>query len=222
VTASVRRPLSAAVVVSLLASGLFVSAAHAQQPAQTPAPVSNPPAAPATAPAPAVSSGAVTPPAGYVIGPEDVLSVVVWREKDLSVDVVVRPDGRITLPLINEVVAAGLTPDQLKDRLKEGLGRFVEDPNVTVGVKQINSLKVFITGLVSKPGVFPLTSSMTVLQLISLAGGLNEFADSKKIVIMRTDNGVQRALNFNYQDVRKGKNLKQNIELQAGDTVIVP
>jgi len=151
-----------------------------------------------------------------------VLTVVVWREKDLSGDVVVRPDGRITLPLINEVVASGLTPDQLRDRIKEGLGRFVEDPNVTVGVKQINSRKVFITGMVGKPGVFPLTSSMTVLQLLSLAGGLNEFADGKKIVVMRTENGVQRALNFNYQDVRKGKNLKQNIELQAGDTVIVP
>ena len=110
----------------------------------------------------------------------------------------------------------------MKDRIKDGLGRFVEDPNVTVAVKQINSRKVFITGMVGKPGVFPLTSSMTVLQLISLAGGLGEFADGKKIVVMRTENGVQRALNFNYQDVRKGKNLKQNIELQAGDTVIVP
>ena len=184
--------------------------------AQQPAPAT-PISSPATAPVP----DAVAP-AGYVIGAEDVLTVVVWREKDLSTEVVVRPDGRITLPLINEVVAAGLTPEQLRERIKEGLARFVEDPSVTVGVKQINSRKVFITGMVNKPGVYPLASTTTVLQLISVAGGLNEFADSKKIVVMRTENGVQRAVKFNYQDVRKGKNLQQNIELQSGDTVIVP
>jgi polysaccharide export outer membrane protein len=188
------------------------SNALAQQPAPA-APVSSP----AIAPAPAAVA-----PAGYVIGAEDVLTVVVWREKDLSTEVVVRPDGRITLPLINEVVAAGLTPEQLRDRIVEGLARFVEDPSVTVAVKQINSLKVFITGMVGKPGAYPLTTTTTVLQLISVAGGLHEFADSKKIVVMRTENGEQRALKFNYQDVRKGKNLRQNIELQAGDTVIVP
>ena len=183
-----------------------------------------PPATPsATAPAPTPAAApAVAIPADYVVGPEDVLSIVVWREKDLSTDVVVRPDGRITLPLINDVVAQGLTPDQLRDQLKAQFDKFVEDSSVTVVVKQINSRKVFITGMVGKAGAYPLISTMTVLQLISMAGGLNEFARAKEIVVMRTENGKPKALKFNYEDVRKGRKLQQNIELRPGDTVVVP
>jgi polysaccharide export outer membrane protein len=195
----------------------MVASAAAQQQVVPPATPSaaSPPAAPATA-------SAVDLPAGYVVGPEDVLSIVVWREKDLTTDVTVRPDGRITLPLINDVMAQGLTPDQLRDQLKTLFDKFVEDSSVSVVVKQINSRKVFITGMVSKPGAYPLTSTMSVLQLISLAGGLNEFARGKEIVVMRTEDGKQKAMKFNYDDVRKGRKLQQNIELRPGDTVLVP
>jgi len=195
--------------------------AQQQQQVAPPATPSAAAPAPAVTPAPAVPAG-VELPAGYVVGPEDVLTIVVWREKDLSNDVTVRPDGRITLPLINEVVAQGLTPDQLRDQLKAQFDKYVEDSSVSVVVKQINSRKVFITGMVGKPGAYPLTSTMTVLQLISMAGGLNEFARAKEIVVMRTENGAPKAIKFNYEDVRKGRKLQQNIELRPADTVLVP
>jgi polysaccharide export outer membrane protein len=151
-----------------------------------------------------------------------VLAVVFWRDKDMSSEVTVRPDGRITLPLINEVQASGLTPDQLRDTLMSAAAKYVEDPNVSVVVKAINSRKVFITGQVAKPGAYPLTSATTVMQLIAIAGGLHEFADAKNIIIMRTENGKPMAYSFNYKDVLKRKNLKQNIDLKPGDTVVVP
>ena len=184
------------------------------------------PAAPATAvavPAPAATMPTgVALPTGYVIGPEDVLTIVFWRDKDMSGDVVVRPDGQITLPLLNDVPAAGKTPEQLRTAIHEGANRYIEDPTVSVVVKQINSRKVFITGMVGKPGMYPLTGPTTVLQLISMAGGLNEYARTKDIIVTRTEAGQQKALKFNYKDVLKGKNLKQNIELKPGDTVLVP
>jgi polysaccharide biosynthesis/export protein len=160
---------------------------------------------------------------GYVIGPDDVLSIVFWRDKDMSADVVVRPDGRISLPLVNDIQAGGLTPSQLRDAVSSEARRYVEDPNVTVVVKQINSRKLFITGQVEKPGPYTMTGPTTVLQLISMAGGLREFAEGKRILIMHTDkNGKQFAHGFNYREVIAGKNLAQNIELQPGDTVVVP
>ena len=162
------------------------------------------------------------PPPGYMIGPEDVLAVVFWREKDLSTDTAVRPDGMITVPLINDVHASGLTPEQLRERIQAAAAKFVEDPTVTVVVKAINSRKVFITGMVAKQGQYPLPGPTTVMQLIATAGGLLEYADSKKILIMRTEGGQQVAKPFNYQDVLTGKNLKQNIDLLPGDTVVVP
>jgi polysaccharide export outer membrane protein len=157
-----------------------------------------------------------------VIGPEDVLAVVFWREKDLSADVMVRPDGMISLPLLNDVQAAGLTPDQLREKVMAEANKFVEDPNATVVVKQINSRKVFITGMVSKPGSYSLVGPMNVLQLIAMAGGLLEYADRGKISIMRTEKGNPTAYSFNYDWVRDRKNLRQNIELKPGDTVLVP
>jgi len=164
----------------------------------------------------------VTLPADYVIGPDDVLTVVFWREKDMSTDVAVRPDGMITLPLLNDVQAAGLTPEQLRESLTTAAEKFFEGPTVAVVVKAINSRKVFITGMVSKPGPYPLTGPTTVTQLIAMAGGLHEFAKKKNITILRTENGRETAIRFNYQDVMKRKNLKQNIELKPGDTIIVP
>ncbi|HEY0872591.1 MAG TPA: polysaccharide biosynthesis/export family protein [Vicinamibacterales bacterium] len=171
--------------------------------------------------APGVPASVETPP-DYVIGPDDVLTVVFWREKDLSGDVAVRPDGMITLPLMNDIQAAGLTPEQLRERLSKAAAQFIAVPEVTVVVKAINSRKIFITGMVGKPGPYPLLGPTTVMQAIAMAGGIHEFADAENITILRTENGKQVALRFNYKDVRKRKNLKQNIELKPGDTIIVP
>ena len=173
------------------------------------------------APAPALPAG-MTPPPGYVIGPDDQLSVVYWREKDMSADVVVRPDGLISLPLLNDVQASGLTPEQLRASITKGATKFVEEPTVSVVVKAINSRRVFITGQVGKPGPYPLGAPTTVLQLITIAGGVAEYADKGKIIVLRNENGKQTTFKFNYADVTKGKNLAQNIELKPGDTVVVP
>lgn len=170
---------------------------------------------------PAIPAGVPTPP-DYVIGPDDVLGVVFWREKDLSGDVTVRPDGKITLPLLNDVQAAGLTPEQLRDVLNKAAEAHIKVPEVTVVVKAINSRKVFITGQVGKPGPYPLLGPTTVMQMIATAGGVHEFADADNITILRVENGKQVALRFNYNDVRKRKNLQQNILLKPGDTIIVP
>lgn len=168
------------------------------------------------------AAAAVALPADFLIGPEDVLTVVFWREPDLSGEVIVRPDGMISLPLLQDVKAAGLTPEQLSDQLEEQAAKFLEAPTATVTVKSINSRRVFITGQVQKPGIYPLTSPTTVLQLIAIAGGLNEYADEKNISIMRTEGGRQVSFRFNYKDVSKRKKLEQNIQLEPGDTVVVP
>ena len=178
----------------------------------------------ASATTPAAASAAVPapPPGDYTIGPDDVLTIVFWKEKDMSSDVAVRPDGRISLPLLNDVDAAGLTPEQLRVKLAAAADKFLEEPTVTVVVKQINSRKVFITGQVPKPGPYPLTGPTNVVQLIAMAGGVLEYADAENIVIMRTVNGKPVSYEFNYKDVSKRKNLGQNIELKPGDTIIVP
>ena len=169
----------------------------------------------------ATAPGVVVPP-GYVIGPEDVLTIVVWREKDMSTDAVVRPDGMISLPLLNDLSAAGLTPDQLRASIEKAASKYVAEPNATVIVKAINSRKVHILGNVGKAGSYPLAGDMTVLQLIALAGGLQEYADAKNIVVMRKEDGRDHALKFNYKDVVRQKNMDQNVLLKPGDTVIVP
>ena len=178
---------------------------------------------PAAAGTPAtVAAQAVAPPSDYIIGPEDVLSIVYWRDKDMSGEVAVRPDGKISVPLLDDVQAAGLTPEQLRDRLVEASRKLIEDPSVSVVVRQMNSKKVYITGEVAKPGPYQLIGPTTVLQLIALAGGLREYADSKKIVILRTVGANRVGYPFNYKDVAAGKKLTQNIELKPGDTVVVP
>ena len=176
---------------------------------------------PATPPSP--SANRVVPPAGYVIGPDDVLGIVFWREKDLSAEVVVRPDGFITLPLLEDIKVTGMTPAELKEKVRAEASKLVTDSSVTVIVKQINSRKVFITGHVARPGAYPLTAPMTVLQLIALSGGLLEFADRRKIRVMRVDrlSGAETHL-VNYKQLAHGEDLRQNIELKPGDTVIVP
>ena len=215
--------LRALVLPCLCALVWSAVSAQAQAPPPASAPVARTPAFPPGSPAgaSAVPAG-VQPPSGFVLGTDDVLTIVFWRDKDMSADVVVRPDGMITLPLVNDLRAAGLTPEQLRERVTSEAAKYIEDPSVTVVVKQINSLRVYITGQIAKPGVYPLTAPTTVLQLISLAGGLHEFAKSKDIVITRTEGGKQQLIRFNYRDVLKGRNLQQNVELKPGDTVLVP
>ncbi len=170
---------------------------------------------------PVAPAGTVVP-GDYVIGPDDVLTIVFWREKDLSGDVAVRPDGKISLPLLNDIEAAGLTPEELRLRVTAAAEKLMEEPTVTVVVKQINSRKVFITGQVAKPGPYPLNGPTTVVQLLAIAGGVLEYADDKNIAIMRTENGRPVSLRFNYDQVKKRRNLEQNIQLKPGDTIIVP
>ena len=207
------------VVASMLVQPLAVFAGQSPSPAQAKQEQTAPPAKAGKQPA----TQGVVPPPGYVIGPEDVLSILFWREKDLSSDVIVRPDGMISLPLLNDIHAAGLTTDQLREKVMTEANKFVEDPNATIVVKQINSRKVYITGQVAKPGSYPLAGPMTVLQLIAMAGGLLEYANRERISIMRTDEkGNPVAYSFNYNWVIDRKNLRQNIELKPGDTILVP
>jgi polysaccharide biosynthesis/export protein len=158
----------------------------------------------------------------YVIGPDDVLNIDVWKEQEISRSVPVRPDGKISLPLLNDVQAAGLTPMQLQTSIQERLKKFIADPQVTVIVTQINSRKIFVLGEVARPGAFPMLPHMTVLQAISTAGGFSQFAKESGVYVLRTENGHQTTLPFNYKDVVRGKRSEQNIELKPGDTIVVP
>jgi polysaccharide export outer membrane protein len=185
--------------------------------------VSAPTAAAQSAPAAArTTANIAAPPAGYVIGPDDVLSVVFWQDEQMTRDVVVRPDGRISLSLVNDVQAAGRTPEQLREALVEAAGKYIIDPNPTVIVKEMRSRKVFVMGNVGQAGPQQLTADMTVLQLLAVAGGLLEHADKEKIVIVRTAGGTTQHLKFNYDHVVRGRNTAQNVLLLPGDTVIVP
>jgi polysaccharide biosynthesis/export protein len=167
------------------------------------------------------ATAATTDPA-YQIGPEDVLDISVWKEPDVSRVVPVRPDGRISLPLINDVQAAGSSPQQLAKTISDKLRKYLNEPQVTVIVTQINSQRVFVVGEVLKAGAFPLIPGMTVLQALSSAGGFTTFADVKKIHVMRLKDGKHVELPFNYREVLKGDNADQNIKLEPGDTVVVP
>jgi polysaccharide export outer membrane protein len=178
-----------------------------------------------TAPSPAESKSAPVPATtdpAYVIGPEDMLDINVWKEPDVSRVVPVRPDGRISLPLINDVQAAGLSPQQLAGMVTEKLRKYFNEPQVTVIVTAINSQRVFVVGEVLRAGAFPLIPGMTVLQALSSAGGFTTFADVKKIHVMRLRDGKHIELPFNYRYVLKGDNPDQNIKLEPGDTVVVP
>ena len=166
-------------------------------------------------------SASVAPPAGYVIGADDLLSIRFWADAQLSTDVVVRPDGKISVPLLNDVQAAGMSPEQLNQVLKKAASKFIEDPDVTVIVREIRSRKVYVLGQVGRPGPVPLNTDMNVLQVLTAVGGLLEFADKENVIIVRSESGRERRLKFNYKDVVRGKNVQQNVLLQPGDTVIV-
>lgn len=180
-------------------------------------------APPATPAAPTGTPAAnIRPPEDYLIGTEDVLNIVFWRDKDMSGEVVVRPDGKITLPLLNDMQASGLTTEQLRAAVETAAAMYIEEPTVSVIVKQINSRKVFITGEVGRPGPFPLIAPTTVLQLIATAGGLREFAHRDQIVIMRTEGDKQSVFSFDWVAVVQKKKTQQNIFLKPGDVVVVP
>jgi polysaccharide biosynthesis/export protein len=210
-------------IVVLGAALLLPLSATAQAPPPPAPAIPAPPEAQQQAPPvpPAVDQAVAVDPT-YTIGPDDVLGIVFWELPTHGGDVVVRPDGKITLPLLNDVQAAGLTPDQLRASLTTASARFIRDPSVTVVVKQINSRKVFVTGQVAKPGPYPLTSPTTVLQMLALAGGPTDFAKKHKISVMRTENGQTVSHKFNYKDVIEGRKLEQNIMLRPGDTVVIP
>ena len=159
----------------------------------------------------------------YLIGSGDTLQVSVWKEPEVSVpSAVVRPDGRITVPLIKEVEVAGLTQRQAEDLIAAGLGKFITDPNVTVVIAAINSKKIYVIGAVRKEGTLPYTYGMTVMQALSEAGGLNDYAKRKKIYILRTESGQEYRLDFNYDEVVKGERMGQNIVLLPSDTLVIP
>jgi len=157
----------------------------------------------------------------YVIGADDTLHISVWKEPDLSETLAVRPDGKISMPLLNDITAAGLTPLELKDSITEKLKKYVSDPRVTVVVTAMNSRRIFVTGEVNHSGPISLLPHMTVLQALAQAG-FTQFANPKATYLLRTQDGKQTKLPFNYKDVVKGNHPEQNIELKPGDTIVVP
>jgi polysaccharide export outer membrane protein len=201
----IRIGIAATSIAAVLLTDVALAAQAAQHAAVT---------APAARVAPSVPD--------YIIGPDDVLSIVFWRDKDMSGDVVVRPDGKISLPLLDEIVAAGSTPEQLRLRLAEAAGKYLEQPNPTVIVKEIHSRSAYITGKVAKPGTYALASGLNVMQLIASAGGLLEYADDRNIVVIRNDAGKPQYHPFDYHGVVNRKHPEQNIVLRPGDIVVVP
>jgi polysaccharide biosynthesis/export protein len=167
-------------------------------------------------------AAAATTDASYKIGPQDVLRIDVWKEPEISRSVPVRPDGKVSLPLLNDVQAAGLTAMELANVITEGLKKFMNSPQVTVSVSEINSRRVYVTGEVTRPGAYPLLPGMTVLQALTSAGGFTQFARIKKIYVLRTESGKQVKHPFNYNDVVKGQRSEDNILLVPGDTIVVP
>ena len=201
----------------VVAAGLMSSMCLAQDaPAKT-----EPAKETAASPAPPPAMPMNTVPKDYVIGSEDTVMVSVWNEEKLTATLPVRPDGKISLPLLNDVQASGFTPMQLADQITEKLKKFVADPRVTVVVTQMNSQKVFMLGEVLHTGALPLLPNMTVLQALSTAG-FSQFANQKKIYILRVEDGKQQKLPFNYKAVVKGEQMEQNILLKPGDTIVVP
>jgi polysaccharide export outer membrane protein len=158
----------------------------------------------------------------YIVQPGDTLQVAVWKEQDLQADILVRPDGGITFPLAGEITAAGHTVQDIKTTLQTRLSKYIPDPVVTVLVKRTDGSRIFVVGKVNRPGDFPLIRPMDVMQALSLAGGATPYADVNGIRVLRREGGRQEVFRFRYDDVRRGKDLAQNILLHSGDTVVVP
>jgi polysaccharide export outer membrane protein len=158
----------------------------------------------------------------YVIGADDVLDVSVWKEQELTRTLQVRPDGKISMPLLGDVQAAGLTPSQLSQNVSERLKKYLTAPQVTIILTQINSQRVYVTGEVTRPGAYPVLPGMTILQAITSAGGLTQFANGKKIFLMRDENHIQTKYPFSYKEVLDGRKAEENLPVKAGDTIVVP
>ena len=209
-------------VLTLLVLASIVAMAQSDSASRTPAP----PAAGAdkqTGDKSGDGSRAAHSDSSYVIGANDVLTINVWKEPDISRSVPVRSDGKISLPLVGELMASGQTPLQLEHEITKRLQNYISEPEVTVIVTDSKSQKVNILGMVARPGAYLLTSSTTVLDAVAMAGGFKDFAKQKSIYVLRpAPDGTQQRIPFNYKDVIKGKNPEQNIRLQAGDTVVVP
>ena len=202
--------------VSILLGTLMLAAA---MPAQTSNAVSNGPVA--DQPTTGSMGGGSQAGSDYVIGADDVLHISVWKEPDLSETLPVRPDGKISMPLLGDVEAAGMTPTDLGKSITERLKKYISDPRVTVVVNAMNSQRVFVTGEVNKPGTIALLPHMTVLQALASAG-FTQFANLKAIYLLRNENGRQVKHPFNYKEVVKGNHPEQNIPLRPGDTIVVP
>jgi polysaccharide export outer membrane protein len=160
--------------------------------------------------------------AEFLLGPEDVLEISVWRDEALSKQVVVRPDGKVSFPLIGDVTAQGRTVEELRQAVENKIKAYVPDAPVTIMVVQLGSPKVYVVGKVARPGVYLMGQNLTVLQLLAMAGGMAPFADEDDILILRTENGRHEAIEFNYGKIAGGKDLTQNISLRPGDTIVVP
>jgi polysaccharide export outer membrane protein len=207
--------------VLIIVSLLVAISTLAQQDANK-KPASQPDAQSAAQSAGGVPQKSATADPDYVIGAEDVIDINVWKEPDVSRTVPVRPDGKISLPLLNDVQAAGLTPAQLGARITASLKKYVTEPQVTVIVTAINSQRIYVQGEVTRPGAYPLLPGTTVLRGLSSAGGFTQFAKTKGIYVLRLEDGKQAKYPFNYKDVVSGKHPEQDITLKAGDTIVVP
>ena len=158
----------------------------------------------------------------YIIGPEDILEISVWKDPDLTKQVIVRPDGKISFPLIGEVDAGGHTVKFLEEELKKKISEYIPDAMVTVMVIQVNSIKIYVIGKIARPGEYKIGHAINVMQALSLAGGLSAFADTDSILILRSEENSQIKIPFNYEEIKKGINLEQNIILRNRDVIIVP
>jgi polysaccharide export outer membrane protein len=195
-------------LVLLLAGLIFALGARAQE---------KKPAAPAAGGETAVDFGP-----DYLLGPGDIIDIAVWKDETLTKSVVVLPDGKISFPLIGEIRAAGRTVPQLKQEITKKISPYAPDPIISIEVRQVNSMLVYVIGRVNTPGRFSLNTNINVLQALTMAGGLNSFAKRDKIRIFRREGGKTTIFRFKYDDVTEGSDLEQNIVLQRGDIIVVP
>jgi len=205
--------ISKAVMTALLMGSMALAQGASAQAAVNPASDSN-------------TNAAATPPATpmdatYIIGADDVLHIAVWKETDLTATEPVRSDGKISLPLLNDVQASGLTPMQLADSLTEKLRKYVADQRVTVVVTQVNSKRIYLLGEVAHSGAMPITPNMTVMQALASAG-ISQFANTKKIYLLRSENGKKEKIPVPYRKLIKGDDVEHDYALHPGDTIVVP
>jgi polysaccharide export outer membrane protein len=202
------------IALSLAAAAILNTASGADAPAT--------PALAMTSASHSPQSAAADTANAYRVQPGDLLQVTVWKEQDLTGDVLVRPDGGLSFPLVGDLTATGKTCDELRQEISERLKRFIPSPVVTVATKQIGGNHVYVVGKVQRPGEYPFARPLDVMQALSLAGGTTPYAAVNDIVILHRENGAERAIRFHYSAVAHGKDLAENIVLQSGDTVVVP